>query len=71
MSVQRGQHDAQLFWLALPGAVRTATGGAGSPPAAPGFNGQAMVDKVRSELAACGGPLVLIIDDLSGEIPQP
>jgi LuxR family maltose regulon positive regulatory protein len=64
MSVQRGQHDAQLFWLALLGAVRAATGGAGSPPAAPGFNGQAMVDKVRSELAACGGPLVLIIDDL-------
>ena len=64
MSVRPGQHDAQLFWLALLGAVRVATGGAEPPPAAPGFNGQAMVDKVRSELAASGGPFVLIIDDL-------
>ncbi len=64
MSVRPGQHDAQLFWLALLGAVRAATGGAEPPPAAPGFNGQAMVDKVRSELAASGGPFVLIIDDL-------
>jgi LuxR family transcriptional regulator, maltose regulon positive regulatory protein len=64
MSVRPGQHDAQLFWLALLGTVRAATGGAESPAAAPGFNGPAMVDKVRSELAACGGPFVLIIDDL-------
>ena len=64
LSVQPGQPDAQLFWLALLGAVRAATGGAEPPPPAPGFNGQAMVDKVRSELAAAGGPFVLIIDDL-------
>ena len=64
MSVPRGQHDAQLFWLALLGAVRAATGGAGFPPAAPGLNGQAMVDRMLSELAASGGPFVLIIDDL-------
>ena len=59
-----GQRDAQLFWLALLGAVRAANGGAESPPAAPGFNGQAMVDKVLAEVAASGGPFVLIIDDL-------
>ena len=64
VSVPRGQHDTQLFWLALLGAVRAATGGAQPPPAAPGFNGQAMVDKALSELAAAGGPFVLIIDDL-------
>jgi LuxR family maltose regulon positive regulatory protein len=73
VSVPPGQHDAQLFWLALLGAVRAASGGAGPPapldrpaplPAAPGFNGQAMVDKVRSECAAPGDPFVLIIDDL-------
>ncbi|MEN3305952.1 MAG: LuxR family transcriptional regulator, maltose regulon positive regulatory protein [Micromonosporaceae bacterium] len=64
LSVKPGQHDAQLFWLALLGAVRAATGGAEPPPAAPGFNGQAMVDKVLSELATPGGPFVLIIDDL-------
>ena len=64
LSVRPDQHDAQLFWLALLGAVRAATGGAEPPPPAPGFNGEAMVDKVRSELAAAGGPFVLIIDDL-------
>ena len=51
MSVQRGQHDAQLFWLALLDAVRAATGGAEPPAATPGFNGPAMVDQVLSELA--------------------
>ena len=65
MTVQPGQHDAQLFWLTLLGAVRVATGSTEPvPPAAPGFNGQAMVDRVLSELEASGGPLVLIIDDL-------
>jgi hypothetical protein len=32
MAVRPGQHDAQLFWLALPGAVRAVTGGAKSLP---------------------------------------
>jgi len=64
LSVKPGQHDAQLFWLTLLGAVRAATGGAEPSPAAPGFNGPAMVDKVRSELAASGGRFDLIIDDL-------
>src|SRR5258708_6849285 len=44
--------------------ARGATGGAESPPAAPEFNGQAMVDKVLSELVVSGGAFVLIINDL-------
>ena len=64
MSVRPGQQDAQQFWLTLLGAVRAATGDDGPPPAAPGFDGRAMVDTVLSELAAAGGPVVLIIDDL-------
>jgi LuxR family maltose regulon positive regulatory protein len=60
LSVKPGQHDAQLFWLTLLGAIR----GTEAPPPAPGFNGRAMVDKVLSELTAYGGPVVLIIDDL-------
>jgi LuxR family maltose regulon positive regulatory protein len=64
MSVKPREHDTQLFWLALLGAVRAATGGAESPPAMPGFNPQAMADKIVSELAASGGPVTLIIDDL-------
>ena len=63
LSVRPGQHDDQLFWLTLLGAIRAAAGGSPSPPAAPGFDGQAMVDKVLDELAS-RGPSVLIIDDL-------
>ncbi|GAA1841129.1 LuxR C-terminal-related transcriptional regulator [Asanoa iriomotensis] len=64
LSVEPGQHDAQLFWLALLGAVRTATGGPPPPAPAPQLDGPTLVDRVRSELASPGGPDVLIIDDL-------
>ena len=67
VQVQRDQHDAQQFWLALLHAVRRASASASrpEPPAAtPDFNGQAMADRVLSELADDRGDLVLIIDDL-------
>ncbi len=67
VQVQRGQHDAQQFWLALLGAVRHATGadsGAELPAATPDFNAPAMVDRVLSELADAHGGVTLIIDDL-------
>src|SRR5438067_6873087 len=52
MQVQRDQHDAQQFWLALLGAVRRASGrtsGAEPPAATPEFNARPMVDRVLSE----------------------
>ena len=65
LPVRPGQHDAQLFWLALLGAVRAATGNTEPVPlAAPGFDGGAMVDTVLGELATPGDQFVLIIDDL-------
>ena len=67
MQVQRDQHDAQQFWLALLGAVRQAcamTGRAEPPAATPEFNGRAMVDRLLSEFAAQPGRLILVIDDL-------
>ena len=70
MTVRPGQHDTQLFWLTMLGAVRAAAGagdgdgGAQLPPATPGSSGRAMVDKVLSELKTPGGPFVLVIDDL-------
>jgi LuxR family transcriptional regulator, maltose regulon positive regulatory protein len=67
LQVQRDQHDAQQFWLALLDAVRHAlatTGHAEPLAATPDFNAPAMVDRVQSELAnACGG-FTLVIDDL-------
>jgi LuxR family maltose regulon positive regulatory protein len=67
VSVQRDQHDAQQFWLALLGAVRQAAapGGRAEPPAAtPDFNGRAIAGRVLSELADQRGRLFLVIDDL-------
>ena len=65
--VQRDQHDAQQFWLALRGAVRQAsdpTSRAEPPTATPGFNGRAMVDRVLSELTDARDGITLVIDDL-------
>jgi LuxR family maltose regulon positive regulatory protein len=58
LSVRPGQRDAQLFWLALLDAV----GGVVSP--APGSDGQAVADRVRSVLTASSDPVILVIDDL-------
>ena len=67
LQVQRDQHDAQQFWLALLDAVRQATGadsGAEPPAATPDFNGPAMADRVLSELADARSSVTLVIDDL-------
>src|SRR5580693_9500418 len=68
MTVRPGQHDMQLFWLTMLGAVRAAAGtgegGTPLPPATPGSSGSAMVDKVLSELEEYRDRFVLIIDDL-------
>jgi LuxR family maltose regulon positive regulatory protein len=68
MTVRPGQHDMQLFWLALLGAVRAAAGtgesGAELPSATPGASGSAMVAKVLSELEESGDRFVLVIDDV-------
>src|SRR3984957_2881921 len=68
MTVRPGQHDMQLFWLTMLGAVRAAAGtgdgGAQLPPVTPGSNSSAMVDKVLSELEESRERFVLVIDDL-------
>jgi LuxR family maltose regulon positive regulatory protein len=68
MTVRPGQHDMQLFWLTLLDVIRTAVGagegGVQLPSAAPGLSGNAMVEKVLSELEKSGDRLILVIDDL-------
>jgi LuxR family maltose regulon positive regulatory protein len=67
LQVQRDQHDAQQFWLALLDAVHQAcvpTSRAEPPAATPDFNAPAMVDRVLSELADARGDITLVIDDL-------
>ena len=66
VQVQRGQQDAQQFWLALLDAIWHAslTADRAEPPAAtPDFNASAMVDRVLSELADAHG-VTLVIEDL-------
>ncbi len=66
-TIQRDQHDAQLFWLALLDAVRHAIGatsGTERPAATPDFNARAMADRVLAELADAHGDIMLVIDDL-------
>jgi len=63
LTVRRDQQDAQQFWLAVLHAVRQASDHPSTPepPApTPAFNGPAMVDRVRSELASDPGPRVLV-----------
>ena len=67
LQVQRDQHDAHQFWLAVLDAVRQATGadsGAEPPAATPGFNAPAMAGRVLSELADAPSNVTLVIDDL-------
>jgi LuxR family transcriptional regulator, maltose regulon positive regulatory protein len=67
MQVQRDQHDAQQFWLALLDAIRQAcapTSRAEPPAATPDFNAPAMADRVLSELADARSSVTLVIDDL-------
>jgi len=66
IQVQRDQHDAQQFWLAVLHAVRHAGGTAGAEPsvATPEFSGRAMAGRVVSELETLPGRVVLVIDDL-------
>src|SRR5260370_23558069 len=72
LRVQRDEHDAQQFWLALLGAVRQATGarsGAEPPAATPHFNGSAMVGRVLSELPQARSRVTLVADDLHEPSP--
>ena len=65
--MNRDEHDAQAFWLALLAAVRRAYASAGraDPPVpAPDVNPRAVAERVLSELADAGEGVTLVIDDL-------
>ena len=64
--VPRDQQDAQQFWLAVLDAIRQSatTTDSRAQPAAPAFDGDAMIETIVSELAEQAKVVVLIIDDL-------
>jgi LuxR family transcriptional regulator, maltose regulon positive regulatory protein len=67
VSVERGERDAQRFWLAVIDALSGAIDRDGLVQrlsAAPGFDGEAVVGRLLSDLALLEGSCVLVIDDL-------
>ena len=64
VSVDRGEQDAQRFWLAVIDALAGAVSFVAPVAPAPTFAGQAVVDQLLSDLACLRDPAVLVIDDL-------
>ena len=67
VSVDRGEEDAQHFWLSVVDAVAAAVGGerlVERVGATPSFRGDAVVHGLLSDLRSLDEPLVLVIDDL-------
>src|ERR1700677_2623456 len=67
VQLQRNQQDSQQFWLSVLGAIRQAAGTSGGTEqlaATPDFNQEAVVGRIRSELAQHRDRTFLIVDDL-------
>jgi LuxR family transcriptional regulator, maltose regulon positive regulatory protein len=64
VSVERGERDAQRFWLALIDAVAGAVPGVERVDPAPSFRGEAVLDRLVADLGSLAEPAVLVIDDL-------
>ena len=66
VAVDRGEHDAQRFWLSLIDALAEAAGGEAITRTAPtpGFRGEAVVERVISDLESLEEPVTLVVDDL-------
>ena len=64
VSVERGERDAQRFWLAVVDALAEVIAAVGRVEPAPNFRGNAVVDQLLDDLDALEEPALLVIDDL-------
>ena len=67
VGVDRGEQDAQRFWLAVIHALADATGGEDlieRVHPAPEFRGEAAIERLLADLDSLDEPLVLVVDDL-------
>jgi LuxR family maltose regulon positive regulatory protein len=67
VQVNRDEHDAQAFWLAVLRAVRRPSDGTDrpeAPVATPDVNARAVADRVLAELTDAGGDVTVVIDDV-------
>ena len=73
VSVERGEQDAQRFWLSVVDAVADAVGEDGPVErigSSPAFAGQSVVTRLIAGVRAQDHPIVLVIDDLH-EVASP
>jgi LuxR family transcriptional regulator, maltose regulon positive regulatory protein len=64
VSVERGERDEQRLWLSVIDALARVVPSVERVRPSPGFRGQAVVERLLSELDALEEPVVLVIDDL-------
>lgn len=64
VSVERDEHDAQRFWLAVNAALADAGGIVQRVDPAPSFRGEALIEKLLADLRSLEEPAALVIDDL-------
>ena len=67
VSVEREERDAQHFWLSVVEALRVAVGVQGPIEdlgPTPGFDGEAVVERIVSGARSLDEPVLLVIDDL-------
>ena len=64
VSVERGERDAQRFWLSVIGALARVVGSVEGVAPAPSFRGDVVVERLLSELRSLRERVVLVIDDL-------
>ena len=64
VSVRRGERDAQRFWVSVIDALATPVGVVQRVDPAPGFQGEAVVERLLADLGSLEEPAVLVIDDL-------
>ena len=64
VTVERGERDAQRFWLSVIDALAGAVGVVQRVAPAPTFNGRAVVEQVLTDLELLEDPGLLVIDDL-------
>jgi LuxR family transcriptional regulator, maltose regulon positive regulatory protein len=64
VSVERGERDAQRFWLSVIDALAGAVGVVQRVDPAPRLRGKAVVDQLLCDLGSLEAPALLVIDDL-------
>jgi LuxR family maltose regulon positive regulatory protein len=64
VSVERGERDAQRFWLSVVDALSRAVALVDPAPATAGFRGEPAVARLLSQLGGLAEPVTVVIDDL-------